>query len=265
MSRIAFTPKLDVGQYLDCALNTDLYQALTSDQRWHDLFEPLVFFNLLYSQYNAVQNQALNPLDFKKSLLSMGLTDAQCFFLLDALLQLIGQENMLSANQVTNSMRYEPLDAFTKRWIVDGLRMSINSLAKLQQHYALFVLLNDEHTRLAEKLQIGLTHDTEAGIDDQVESSTKLKLSDKHGAKTDFLRIVHALFDLNIIEDMNGHRLSKEDFCKRIGAAFGADYPTPFQSIAQSLKPTEEVHLAVFDKLKGIARKQWQDHTKGNN
>jgi hypothetical protein len=78
--------------YLTNKLNLDIYTDLTEGD-WANVFEPLEFFHLLYTQFEFVKNNKSKPLSVVKSINELSLNDTQKNALLYYLEDVIGNEN----------------------------------------------------------------------------------------------------------------------------------------------------------------------------
>jgi len=50
INKVAFKPATHIDYCLNDPFNYDIYIELTENEKFKDLFDPLVFFNLLYDQ-----------------------------------------------------------------------------------------------------------------------------------------------------------------------------------------------------------------------
>ena len=99
------TPQTDIDLFLDNTFNILIYESLTNG--WtaqSDLFEPLAFFNLLYSELEFFKNNSENYITIKNhfqdynSIFKSGLSKEQTIFLLQKLIELI-KETVLKNNE----------------------------------------------------------------------------------------------------------------------------------------------------------------------
>lgn len=82
------------------------------------------------------------------------------------------------------------------------------------------------------------------------------KLSGKTGAKTNLIRVLNALYELNLIELENGQRPTKEQFMQQIGGFMGVDMKRYEQTLSTALEQPLETNLKVFDELKKAIQAQ---------
>lgn len=59
-------PQESVETYLYNGFNIEIYEELTESEDWKGLFEPLEFFNLLYSEFEYFETNAERYLEIKK-------------------------------------------------------------------------------------------------------------------------------------------------------------------------------------------------------
>jgi hypothetical protein len=82
----------ELESYLTNKTNLEIYDDLTEGE-WAGMFEPLVFFKLLYAQFEFVKNNKLKPLFVVASLNKLTLNDTQKNLLFYYLEDVIANEN----------------------------------------------------------------------------------------------------------------------------------------------------------------------------
>lgn len=90
------------------------------------------------------------------------------------------------------------------------------------------------------------------------------KLSEKKGAKTDLIRILNALYELRLIDKMDGQTPTKQEFIQTMGDYLGIDLSKYHSSLSQALQNQPlEVNLKVFEDMKeAIKNAHFQTKTK---
>ena len=87
-------------------------------------------------------------------------------------------------------------------------------------------------------------------------AKSPFKGSGKQGAKTNLIRVLSALYELNLIELENGQRPTKKQFMQQIGGFLGVDVDRYEQMLSKALEQGLEANLAVFDELKKAIQAQ---------
>lgn len=82
MTYEAFTPKTDVEEFLNHDFNIEIFEHLTEDPLWQNLFDPLTFFNLFYTELDFILANKHKPLTVTNRLLALPLSDLQRLYLL---------------------------------------------------------------------------------------------------------------------------------------------------------------------------------------
>jgi hypothetical protein len=84
---------------------------------------------------------------------------------------------------------------------------------------------------------------------------SELKISDKKGIKTNFIRILNALYELKFIEKIDGKTLTKQEFFDSFGAFLNVDFSSYHSILSQSLQEQPiEINVRVFDDMKKITQ-----------
>jgi hypothetical protein len=85
----------------------------------------------------------------------------------------------------------------------------------------------------------------------KTECEAKLKLSNKKGAKADFLRVFNALYELRYFETPDGKIPSKEKFMQVLGGVFSVDTSKYHSDLSQAIQDVSEAAaLKIFDDMK---------------
>jgi hypothetical protein len=87
------------------------------------------------------------------------------------------------------------------------------------------------------------------------EQQSKFILSTKRGNKTDFIRILDALYELKFFQTLDGQYPTKEAFMKQVGIFFGADFSDYDKDRSQALNASIEANLKIFEEMKQIIQK----------
>lgn len=104
MIKVDFKPKTNVEQYLTNDFNTRLYYQLTEDEKYKSMFDVLIFFNLLYEQFEIVRTNIEKPISVTNHLLQLGLQKEQLHYLLYNLNRLLSE----ITNDKSDSEVYRP-------------------------------------------------------------------------------------------------------------------------------------------------------------
>lgn len=84
-----------------------------------------------------------------------------------------------------------------------------------------------------------------------MESTPVFKLSDKRGVRTNIIRILDALYEMNYVSMPNGQFPTKKDFFKAFGQFLDIDLSNYDTDLSQAYKNAElETNLAIFEEMK---------------
>lgn len=88
---------------------------------------------------------------------------------------------------------------------------------------------------------------------------SSLKVSQKKGAKTNILRVLNALYELNLITGTNDFIPNKKDYFKEMGKMLNSDFSNYESSISQSLNNQSlEKNIEIFnDMIEAIKNKHY--------
>ena len=78
----SFTPKTNIDSYLNTDTNVQIYNDLTENPTWENLFDPLEFFNLFYEQERIVIDNKNKPTALLRHLTDLNLSRKQLYYLL---------------------------------------------------------------------------------------------------------------------------------------------------------------------------------------
>lgn len=82
------------------------------------------------------------------------------------------------------------------------------------------------------------------------------QLSKRKGAKTDLIRILNAVYELRLIDKVDGQTPGKQEFIEAFGGYLGIDLSGYHTNLSQALKNQPlEVNLKVFEEMKSITQK----------
>lgn len=82
-----------------------------------------------------------------------------------------------------------------------------------------------------------------------------LILSNRYGAKADFLRVMNALFELHFFNDETGKPLTKESFMNQVGQAFNTDLSGFSDNLNQAYNNTKmEANLKIFTEMEEFTK-----------
>lgn len=84
------------------------------------------------------------------------------------------------------------------------------------------------------------------------ECVSPVHLSKKKGNKIDLIRIANAIYELGMVEDGNGGRLTKKDFMVAFGRAFNIDLADYDKDLSNSMSSSVayEKQTRIFDEMK---------------
>ena len=87
-----------------------------------------------------------------------------------------------------------------------------------------------------------------------VESCTKspVRLVQKPGNRIDLIRVVNAIYELGMVEHVNGGKLTKKDFFAVVGQTFNVDLTNYFKDLSNSMNSSVayEKQTQIFDEMK---------------
>lgn len=267
-------------------------------------FEPLEFMNLLWEQYNFVNNTIDKPHTVITALKALPMTGEQKHVLFGFILKWFGGypvENMniqygatlrLIEKEFLSYPEDTPEKDFCRRdWancnfqklLAASLTDSMNGkgqnaeydFEKVKEHLNTLQTVNEKIEFLTEiqtsfrqdknswELPIGTPFDEQCELEikklDRIFNLSKgsppkgkqtFELS-KKAAKVDFVRILHAVYELKFFVIADGQLPSKELFMKQTGEFFGIDLSEYDVHLSQALNNTSlEANLAVFEKMK---------------
>lgn len=225
-----FKSKSNVNDYLTDKINIEIYHELLNDERFKNCFECLDFFNLLYENYNFSRNNSSKPLFVKETLFTLDLTQEQLFCLIYFLHKKLQDKisTLLTRSTLRNPLTN--LAFFLEQEIV-----------KLSNE-----LYTKEKVNSEEIKQIESENFTQ-------ENNQFFKLSNKKGTKTNLIRILNAMYELRMIEKVDGQVPTKSEFMEELGNVFGTNLTDYHSILSQSLKNQPlEVNLKVFEDLKQV-------------
>lgn len=84
-------PQTNIEAYLHNDLNIEIYEDLTEHEGWKGLFEPLEFFNMLYTEFDFFQTNVERYLEIKTHFGKLKLKETKRYYFLWALSQLINK------------------------------------------------------------------------------------------------------------------------------------------------------------------------------
>jgi len=96
-------------------------------------------------------------------------------------------------------------------------------------------------------------------------SSPQLKLSEKKGDKIGVIRVLNAFYQLHLVTDLNGDRLTKIAFMNAFGSVLGIDLSNYDTDLTQAQDATLEINIQVFEEMKEIAQKYHFAHNPDQN
>lgn len=84
------------------------------------------------------------------------------------------------------------------------------------------------------------------------ECVSPVHLSKKRGNRIDLIRIANAIYELGMVEDGNGGRLTKKDFMVAFGRAFNVDLSDYDKDLSNSMASSVayEKQTRIFDEMK---------------
>jgi hypothetical protein len=287
-------PQTDIQAYLYNNLNIEIYEDLTEAGEYMGLFEPLEFFNLLYSEFEYFQIHQNRYLEIKRHFSKINLEGEQRYYFFWALHRLLD-------NDISNDDEYNDV-AFRSYEYVLGLYREISKklypseekeaaqpkvkeydFEQVKEYLETLPETNDKIKYLIEvktdylqnrglELDWGTSFDKQCELEIlKIEKLSQLegkaaskandgaifKLIDKKGVKVDFIRILYAIYELKIFEKPNGQIPTKDEFMKEIGGFFGEDLSTYHAHLSQAFGAKIEDNLKVF---KEMEKKVQEEH-----
>jgi len=102
MENVNFTPKNNIELYLDNNFNIEVLSSIESSTRFCFVFDSLIFFNLLYLEYETIKFNKTKPLTVVNHLLSLDLTEYELYTLIHHLILLIDYN--LNSDYITSEL-----------------------------------------------------------------------------------------------------------------------------------------------------------------
>ena len=303
MKKVNFTPKTDIEEYLNNDFNIEVFEELTEDEDWQGLFEPLEFLNLLYEQLEFINENKEKPLSVVKHLLGLKLEKTQLYYLLASLhktmyVRLTSQSDPNDKHLISIcegfigkecDKLYPELYPETETELQPGKENKYD-FQKVKQQLATLATANDKIKYLIEIktdflqnkddwfIERGTPFDRKCELEiNKLEKGLLLKahtttpkakpifkLSDKKGAKIDFIRVLNALYELRFFHKTDGQIPTKQEFIETMGEYLGADLSKYHSNLSQALQNQKlEVNLKVFEEMKEVTKNaHYQTKTK---
>ena len=90
----------------------------------------------------------------------------------------------------------------------------------------------------------------------KIKEQTVFKISERKGAKIDLIRVLNALYELQLINKTNGQIPTKQEFFETMGEYLGVDLSKYHTNLSQALQNQPlEVNLKVFEDMKSATQK----------
>lgn len=302
MIKVNFTPKTDIEEYLNNDFNLEIFEDLTENEDWQGTFEPLEFLNLLYEQFEIVNANKEKPLSVVKHLFGLKLEQIKLYYLLSYLIRHIYQhsgseyepeDEQLSICRGFIEKEYDKLEAELYPETEPEPQPEKENkydFQKVKQHIETLATVKDKILYLTEiktdflqnksglDLDIGTPFDRKCELEIKklnevlkLEAHTTtpkakpvFKLSEKKGAKTDFIRVLNALYELRLFNKTDGQIPTKQEFIETMGEYLGVDLSKYHSNLSQALQNQPlEVNLKVFEEMKEATQKaHYQTKTK---
>jgi hypothetical protein len=287
MTKVNFTPKTDIEEYLNNDFNLEIFTDLTENKDWQGTFEPLEFLNLLYEQFEIVNANKEKPLTVVKHLFGLKMEQIKLYYLLYYLKRHIykhlGSEYEPKDKQLSIcggfiEKEYDKMEAaLYPKAEPQPEKENKYDFQKVKQHIETLTTVKDKILYLTEiktdflqsksgwDLDIGTPFDRKCELEiNKLNEVLKLeahtttpkakpvfKLSDKKGAKTDLIRVLNALYELRLFNKTDGQIPTKQEFIETMGEYLGVDLSKYHSNLSQALqKQPLEVNLKIFEDMK---------------
>ena len=231
----SYIPKKDLEEYMNTSLNVGIYETLTQHKDWKNIFEPLIFLNLLYKQFQVVEENKNKPIAIKEYLINAEVTEDQHYFLFHFLIILY----------------------------IESINRNINP--KEQQLAICFQFLYKEYeTRFQQRVSdrkavFKLAPSPFSKPELENKNEALFRLSEKSGARIDMIRILYTLHELKIIELSDGSLPSKTNFMNLFGEFLGTDFSNYNNGWSQAINNSKfESNVAVFRKMIKVIENQYE-------
>ena len=230
MIKVNFTPKTDIEEYLNNDFNLEIFEDLTENKDWQGIFEPLDFLNLLYEQFEIVIANKEKPLSVVKHLFGLKLEQTKLYYLLYYLKRHIykhsgskdePKDKQLSICKCFIEKEYDKLEAelYPKtepepqpekenKYDFQKVKQHIETLASVKDKILYLTEIKTDflQNKSGWDIETGTPFDRKCELEiEKLNEVLKLeahtttpkakpvfKLSDKNGAKTNFIRILNA-------------------------------------------------------------------------
>lgn len=302
MKKVNFTPKTDIEEYLNNDFNLEIFEELTENENWQGTFEPLEFLNLLYKQFEIVNGNKEKPLSVVKHLFGLDLEQTKLYYLLYYLKRYIEKhsgsefdpkDKQLSICRGFIEKEYYKLEAelYPKTQPEpQPEKEKTYNFQKVKQHIETLATLKDKILYLTEiktdflqnksgwDYEIGTPFDKKCELEiNKLNAVLKLethtttpkakpvfKLSEKTGAKIDLIRVLNALYELQLFNKADGQIPTKQEFMKTMGEYLGVDLSKYHSNLSQAMQNQSlEVNLKVFEDMKEVTKNaHYQTKTK---
>lgn len=130
-------PQKSIDAYLYNGFNIEIYECLAEGSPWHGVFEPLEFYNLLYSSFEFFRTNSENYLDIKAYFEVIELDDKQLYFFLLHLTFLIEKHKLIPAEEDTDFF------VESNKVVIKSYDFLVNKFKTIKKDFGPFETSND--------------------------------------------------------------------------------------------------------------------------
>jgi hypothetical protein len=285
----------EITAYLHNDLNIEIYEDLTESKDWKGLFEPLEFFNMLYTEFEFFKTNVLRYLDIKKHFGKLKLKEEQRYYFLWALTQVIDEafpHDQIYWDTTEKSRDYinnlydeikgklypEPVEVISE-WSFDNVKEHIATLPDTKEKIKYLIEVKTDYEQNAGiDLTLGTPFNKQCEFEikklkafEELEKDannvsqkseipvSKFKLRESILSKADFIRIVNALSEMKAFETNNSTAPNKKDVMIAFGNLVGLDLSSYHTDLNKALEKSEQTNIEIFEKLKEKTIKVWNE------
>lgn len=233
-----YKPTKGLDAYMETPLNLGIFWMMTEEEQWKSVFDPLVFFKVLYRHFEIVCDNSSRPLALRTLLLGLGLDDNQGYLFLHYLLKLL-MERQKGTKEKKEAERLQIcVEVFDREY------------QKLRERRR-----QENRPLIPEQIKEGnnekSSNNTHEGKETKVQS--RFSLSPRNGAKTDLVRLLNAIYHLKLIHTKDGMLPTKDEFMRSFGQFLGTDLEGYSVILSRAVNSTGmEANMKVFKELSGF-------------
>jgi hypothetical protein len=257
----AFVPT--VNDYLNSALNIELYTQLEDEPFWAGIWAPLELFNLLHREVLFFVPNAEDYVKIKEHYQDLGFTGKELYFFLYPFLKLIkkafynedtycGEIEQMSIALIKKMYDKADAEIFPLRSRLNTYRMANVFDRHLDKDNLGTVLVpNDKlfpYDPTDEKAVANLLKNEG---EDALVFQPLYKLLIKKGVTADLIRILNVLYEMEVFEVQKGQVSTKASFMKNMGDFLGVDLSDYHVGLGQAYSSKKiETNFKIFETMK---------------